>query len=231
MPVGSIVLIPGIGADAGLYEPQRRHFGDRLVVPPWIEPLSGRESLEGYARRLGDAIRRMPDLRRPYAVGGISFGGMLAAEIAEADGDAAALLLIGSCLRRSQVNYGFRLAALLGQAVPCGLAKGLLNRVVPVAFETLEGCRGENRRIVDEVAFRSDTRLLKWGGLAVRRWASGAVPRVPTFLAHGRLDRVVPIREDLMRPPRDLVVPDGRHLIHLTHADAVNRWIGRSVGG
>ena len=228
MAAGSIVLIPGIGADAGIYAPQRDHFGDRLVVPPWITPLSKDESLASYARRLGEVIRATPGLRRPFAVGGISFGGMLAAELAEADpSDLAAVLLIGACTRPSQVTYAFRLAALLGQAVPNGLAKGLLNRVVPEAFEVLEGLRGPDRAIIDGVAYRTDTRLLKWAALAVRRWEGAALPPVPTFRAHGRRDRVIPLRDRPMRPGADLVVPDGRHLIHLTHAALVNRWIDR----
>ena len=234
MAGGSIVLIPGIGADAGIYAPQREHFGDRLIVPPWVAPTSKRETLASYARRLGDAIRATPGLRRPFAVGGISFGGMLAAEVAEGDrSDVAAVLLIGACTRRTEVTRAFRLAALLGQIVPNGLAKGLLNRVVPEAFETLEGLRGPNRAIIDGVASRTDTRLLKWAALAVRRWEGALRPPVATFRAHGRLDRVIPLRglpREAMRPGVDLVIPDGRHLIHLTHAAQVNRWIERVIG-
>jgi pimeloyl-ACP methyl ester carboxylesterase len=228
MPDGSIVLIPGVGADSGIYEPQRRRFGDRLVVPPWIDPLHHDEPLADYARRLGDTIRHLPGLRKPFAIGGISFGGMLAAEIADdRPQDVSALLLIGSCTSRRQITAAFRLAATWGQVIPDGLAKGLLNRVAPVLFEALEGVTGEHRRLLDEVAYRTDTKLLKWAGRAVRAWTPGPAPVVPTFHAHGRLDRVVPVARIDFDPIRDLIIPDGRHLIHLTHADPVNDWIDR----
>ncbi len=52
---------------------------------------------------------------------------------------------------------------------------------------------------------------------------------MPTFRAHGSNDRVIPIHEQDMRPGVDLLVPGGKHLIHLTHATIVNRWIASKI--
>ena len=228
-----LVLIPGLGADAGVYEPQRRFFGPRLIVAPWIEPLGDDEPLESYAARMGEMIVGLPGVRgRPFHLGGVSFGGMLAAEIAERRGgrEVASLLLIAAATHRRQVAPHFRAAASLGSAVPDGLLKGVLNRVVPSLFAWTQGLTPADAAELERVATRTFVAQTKWAAGAIRRWRTPAVPRCPAFRAHGRADRVIPIVETAMRPGVDLVIPGGRHLIHMSHAGLVNRWI-RAVCG
>jgi pimeloyl-ACP methyl ester carboxylesterase len=223
------VLIPGLGADAGIYRPQREHFGDRLVVPPWIEPRVD-ESLATYARRLARTI----NVPRPFWLGGISFGGMIAGEIAEArPDDVAGIIMIGSCKHRRQVTLLFRIASHIGPLLPSGVVRGTLNRVVPRLFATAEGV-GQDQAIVDvldDVAYRTDISLLKWGAKAIREWEPGAEPRAPVYRAHGDADLVIPPSLDDMRPGTDLLIPGGRHLVHLSHATVVNRWIESKMTG
>ena len=223
---GSLVLIPGLGADVAFYARQRQAFGDRLIVPQWIQPQHEDETLEHYAHRLARRIQELPNLRRPFFVGGVSLGGMLAAEIAECCGDdAAGLLLIAACCRRQQVTPLFRVVAAGSGVVPDGLIKGLLNHAVPHAIGWWQGLDPAATDLFNQSTFRTDIPLLKWGGRAIRRWQEPADPKCPVYLAHGRRDWVIPIPEDAMRPGVDLAIPDGRHLIHFTHASAVNRWI------
>jgi pimeloyl-ACP methyl ester carboxylesterase len=224
VPTPKLVLIPGLGADAGLYAPQRAYFGDRLIVPPWIDPLGEDESLASYARRLGETI----DLDADFWIGGYSFGGMLAAEIAEARaGRIRGLFMIGACTHRSQIRQSFRTLSRLAPYLSTGCSKAMLNRVVPRLFAIAERVWQNPAAVamLDDVAFRTDVRLLQWGAPAIRSWRPGAVPQCPTFTAHGAKDTVIPPRIEAMRPGVDLLVPDGRHLIGLTHAPQVNAWI------
>ncbi len=226
----TLVLIPGLGADAGIYQGQRRHFGERLFIPPWIDPLHGRETIDSYGRRLAETLHDLPGLEPPYWVGGISFGGMVAAEVAESrGGDVLGLFLIGSCTERSQVSGPCRLACKLGQGIPKGLAKGCLNKLVPATVGFTEGLDRRGEATMRDVWFRADTDLMKWAANGIRQWQPGAASRVPTYHAHGRKDRIIPIREQRMRPGTDLTIPDGRHLIHLTHEAIVNHWMERRM--
>ena len=228
----SLVLIPGLGSDAALYEPQRRALGDRLVVPPWISPLDDRETLDSYARRLAEVIRGDPRVVKPFFVGGISFGGMLAAEIAECcSEDVAGLILIGGCTDQSEIPGIFRLLALAGQHVPTGLAMPLTRRLAPAVISWWQGLSPEDGDLFASVYGRGNIGLLKWGADAMRRWESAIVVNAPVYRAHGRRDDVIPIPEHKMEPGRDLVVPDARHLISLTHAEAVNRWLLEVMDG
>jgi len=227
----SLVLIPGLGSDAALYEPQRRALGDRLVVPPWIPPRP-RETLESYARRLVEVIRADPRVVKPFFVGGVSFGGMLAAEIAECCAqDVAGLILIGGCTDKSEIPRVFDLLAILGQYLPTGLAMGLTRRAAPAVISWWQGLSPEDADLFASVYSRGDVSLLKWGADAMRRWSAAIVSPVPIYRAHGRRDIVIPIPERQMRPGIDLVVPDGRHLISLTHAAAVNAWLLERMDG
>ena len=231
MPAGSIVLLPGLGADAAMYRPQQRHFGDRVVTPAWIDPLHLDEPLEQYAARLLPTIEAMPGLVRPYHIGGVSFGGMVAGEICElAPRDCLGLLLIGSCTHRRQIRLQFRLGEMVIRLSPRGLMKGWLNKIVPEIFAFMERADPAEKALLAEMAYRSDTRLIKWQARAIRRWQTQAASRVPMFHAHGALDPVIPIHRRQMRPGLDLVVDGGHHLIGLTHAGEVNAWLGRVCG-
>ena len=225
MPLPTLVLLPGLGADSGIFRPQFEHFGDRLVVPPWIDPRPG-ESIDSYARRWGRRI----DVPKPFFIGGISFGGMMAAEIAQdRDRDVAGLILLGSCTHRSQVTAAFRLVAKLGPHLPRGVTKALLNRIVPRLFGAAEGLDEAHVELLEEIAYRTDTDLLAWGARAIADWTDGAQPTCPTYRAHGDRDLVIPARRRTMRPGVDLLVPGGRHLVHLSHAAIVNRWIASKI--
>jgi predicted esterase len=71
-----LILFAGMGADERLFAPQREAF-PQLVVPKWIEPVPG-ESLAEYARRFAEYV----DPGVECYVGGASFGGFVALEVA-----------------------------------------------------------------------------------------------------------------------------------------------------
>ena len=71
-----LIMLPGLGADERLFEPQRAAFPG-LEVPPWL-PHEPEESLDAYARRMAATI--WPS--EHFYIGGASFGGMVALEMA-----------------------------------------------------------------------------------------------------------------------------------------------------
>lgn len=227
--LASLVLVPGLGADAELYRPQVDGLGrQRVLVTPLLWPTSERETIESYARRLAAWIAARPEVSRPYFIGGLSLGGIIAAEVAECCGEeVAGLLLIGACLRASEIPVRWKVLALLGQHVPDGLGMAGLNRLAPAIIARWQELGPPEAELFQTVYSRASVRHLKWAANAMRRWDRHALPRCPVYRAHGARDDIVPLREEWIRPGIDLVVPDGRHLISLTHAQAVNRWMLR----
>ena len=67
----------------------------------------------------------------------------------------------------------------------------------------------------------SDPRLTCWSIGAILGWQPTSPPDVPVFHIHGRRDRMILTA----RVAADVFIPDGGHLINLTHAAEVNSFI------
>src|SRR5262245_7658263 len=96
-----LLLLPGMAADARLFEHQLARF-PTLRVPSWIDP-GRRESLRAYAARFA----RVVDPGVPCIVGGASFGGVVAQEMAK-QLRAVACVLIGSIRSPAELPWRWR---------------------------------------------------------------------------------------------------------------------------
>ncbi|MBN2024252.1 MAG: alpha/beta fold hydrolase [Pirellulales bacterium] len=211
-PPIQLVLLPGLGADARLFRPQAAVFG--VVVPPWIPPRRS-ESLPDYAERLAGTV----DVRRPFILGGVSIGGMIAYEMAR-HLQPDALVLIASCRKRESLPPWHRLLGGLAPAAP-DFALAAAKRLAPVALWGLRRFTPDQRRLLAAMFRESDNDFLRWGLGAIARWRPSPPADVPTFQIHGLADRMIPAS----RAPADRTIPGGAHLINLTHADQVNAWL------
>jgi pimeloyl-ACP methyl ester carboxylesterase len=209
-----IILLSGMAADERLFEPQLLRFPN-LRVASWIEPQP-KESLRSYAARLA----RLVDPGRSCLVGGASFGGIVALEMA-AHLRARACLLIGSVRRPEELPWrwrAFRPAAILG---PRGIQvmAALLARV---GFPVLSG--GRVRRL--QRLAQPEAAFVRWAMCAVLRWSpSPGARRIQVFHIHGEADRTLPVQR--VRP--DVIVPAGGHALPLTNPTAVNEFICRAM--
>jgi pimeloyl-ACP methyl ester carboxylesterase len=64
---------------------------------------------------------------------------------------------------------------------------------------------------------------MHWTLRAILSWESTPLKGVPVFQIHGRRDPLIPAR----RVEADVMIPDGGHLINMTHADEVNAFMAR----
>jgi pimeloyl-ACP methyl ester carboxylesterase len=197
-----------MGADERVFAPQARALPD-LTVPRWIAPLSD-ESLAQYAQRLAERI----DPARPCFVGGASFGGMVALEVARHLPHVLGCFLIGSV--RSPRELPARLRALrpLGRFAP----------FVPF------GCLPLSARLILSMtdhpmvrqAADADPAFLRWACRAVLTWESRSDEApFPVHQIHGDRDPILPFR--CTRP--DVVVRDGGHVLTLSHPEQVSEFI------
>jgi pimeloyl-ACP methyl ester carboxylesterase len=208
-----LILLPGMAADERLFAPQRAAF-PCLLVPAWIEPLP-QESLRSYAGRLARRINP----GHPCVVGGASFGGIVALEMA-AHLQARACVLISSVRSPSELPWLHRLlrpAAVLGPAglgrVAALVARASAPSLSPRAAQRLR------RLSAPQAAFQ------RWASWAVLTWRPNRAARqVRVYQIHGGADRTFPIR--YTRP--DVVVARGGHLLSLTHPQAVNELLAQA---
>jgi pimeloyl-ACP methyl ester carboxylesterase len=203
-----------MAADKALFGPQLAAFSN-LRVQPWIDPRPN-ESLRSYAARLA----RFADPGRPCIVGGASFGGVVALEMAR-HLPALACILIGSLRAPWGLPFRWRLLRPVAQLGPnalrllASLSMQLGDRVLgPIHLRRLH-------RIS-----RPEATFLRWAMCALVRWSpSPTLRRVPIYHIHGAADRVLPAT--LARA--DVIVPGGGHALSLVNPSAVNEFIASVV--
>jgi len=212
-----LILLPGLGADRRQFEPQRMAFPD-LLVPPWIVPRK-RETLVDYAARLAETI--VPT--RPMVLGGSSFGGMVAYEMASYLRPEA-VVLIGSCRSPQALRPMLRRLRPLLPLVAVQVF-ALAQWMSPLGVRVFSPFTPEQKRLCVAMFREIDCGFMKWACRAILDWVPSGPPPVPVFQIHGQEDRVMPVR----LAAADEVIPDGGHLINLTHAQQVNAFIMKAV--
>lgn len=211
----TLVLIPGLGADHRLFDPQRREFPN-LICPAWIEPGSG-DSLATYSARMANQIRAvLPPKDRTLILGGVSFGGMLAAQMApllKPD----AIVLIGSALHPSEISLKLRTMAGAGRWMP--VPPSATTRIMGRAFiRTLGPMQREHRHFLETMIDATPFSFLRWAGDAIFGWEGRAKFECRLVRLHGDRDRIIPL------PKHGLVhvIRGAGHVPNVSHADEVN---------
>jgi pimeloyl-ACP methyl ester carboxylesterase len=193
--------------------PDRRIF-DRIlpllptaVVVDWIQPMR-HESIRDYASRLGQSIPK----DNSTLVCGVSFGGIVACELASSI-NAKACVLISSVRSPEELPPWFRAFRVL---TPCTAEMGMQTIGAMSSFWP--------HRLRTPTTWR----FLKFAGTsgAWHRWATAAVLNwkpfnddnpIPVFQIHGDRDSTFPIRYI----DADYVVQGGGHVLPLTHGKEV----------
>ena len=214
-----IIFLPGLGTDERLIQPQRSLPAD-IEVPGWLQPLHERESLPSYAKRLAATL----DTSTPFYLAGISFGGMLAQEVAR-HVRPQRIFLLSSCTSRRGIPHVYRVAGdvLLPYLIPAILnpLKSLPSRVRSLGPSHMLACN----RVVQEMVRDCSPELFRWSVQALLAWEGHAEPIAPILHVKGNRDVVLP--HHLSRPTH--LIAGAGHLMNMTHADRVNEIIARHL--
>ena len=210
-----LILLPGLGADHRLFEPQRRAF-PQLIVPPWLPPRR-KESLPDYAARMVDTVA--PSRDAPLVLGGVSFGGMLAYEMAR-HLKPDAVVLIASCRTRRGIRPIYRLGGKFLPLLPTA-AWNVPKLLAAPAMRLRSRLPADHRELVVEMFREVDSRFMHWVLSAILGWRPTSPKGIPVRQIHGRRDLLIPAR----RVEADEYVPGGGHMINITHAGEVNSFL------
>lgn len=213
MTANSLLLLPGMGADARMFRPQQHAFPE-LQVAEWIPP-EPREAIAHYAERMAQRVTLSPNC----CLGGASFGGVVALEMA-ALLPVKKCILIGSLRSPAGLRWIYpRLRHMSGlSAFGPRSAEASLWMAGPLCGPTL---RGILRQLAD-----ADGRFLSWAVRALLEWNPSAnIANVSISQIHGQQDWLLPARLS----QADVIVPGAGHLLSLTHWREVNEFIDNKV--
>lgn len=175
-----LYFIPGMGADARLFEGLKRQ-GLEFEVLEFIPAIRG-ESMAEYAMRLAEGI----DQQQPYILAGVSLGGMMASEIAE-NLKPEKLILISTVKRSAELPFYFKTfrylplhKAFSGKFLARYGPRERRNSMEPWQADILENMRKE-----------ADSDFIEWAINAVVNWKKRKLP--PNFVHfHGTQDLLLP---------------------------------------
>lgn len=216
-----LVLIPGLGADERLFVRQVEAFPN-LEVPKWI-PWRDEDTLGDYARRVAETIRPVSP-GETLILGGVSFGSMVAYEMASILRPRALVQIAGAQSWRDVPSF------LRFNQWMIPLVRSWTLRINPrfnVILTLLSGTRSVDlNRLLSEMLLDTDPAFIRWKLRAVLRWDPDPPDSIPIIRIHGDKDCV-------LKPPAagngNQIIAGGGHLINITHYEQVNREIERII--
>jgi pimeloyl-ACP methyl ester carboxylesterase len=211
----NIYFIPGLGADKKIFRSIRIPEGCRAFYLEWIKPLKN-ETLQSYSYRLSEQM----DTTQPFVIVGLSFGGMLAAEIVNRY-RAGRMIILSSVASSRQLPFYYRIAGKMHmhKLVPISLMKSasLMKRLFTA--ETPE------QKAYLKMAIREvDASFIRWALDAIVKWKGRAADEDYIHI-HGSKDAVLPMR--FCKPTH--IIKGGGHLMLLTRNNEISEIIKEYV--
>jgi pimeloyl-ACP methyl ester carboxylesterase len=210
-------FISGLGADKKAFQRIQLPQGYEPVYLEWMTPQK-EESLTDYARRFSSQIKNDD----AFILIGLSFGGMLATEIARLR-KPLKTIIISSIGSSNELPWYFKSAGKIG-----------LHKAVPIKFLTagtmLKNVMGvgskEDKAIIYNYAKFADPYLVRWSLNAIINWYQPE--RLPGIVhLHGSNDHMLPLR--FTHP--DYIIKNGGHLMVFNKAEEVNRILNEVLLG
>jgi pimeloyl-ACP methyl ester carboxylesterase len=208
-----IYLISGLGADARIFK--FLDLGDcEPVHINWIEPRQN-ETIKDYALRLRVQI----ETEKPLILG-VSFGGMIATEIAKQI-DYEQVILISSAKTKNEIPILYRL---LGQIN--------LHRFIPIKlfkqanFVTywFFGMKTKaEKKLLKSILTDTNSSFLKWAINSILKWDNEyQITRL--IQIHGSEDKILP-KQNIIKV--DYEIDKGGHLMIYNRANEINQILRR----
>lgn len=212
--MNKIYIFSGLGVDRRVFD--NIDFSELDVeFIDWIEPVKN-ESLENYALRISKKIT----YGNPILIG-LSFGGMIAAEISKII-KVEKLILIASAKNKFELPFIYRLLGKLklNQLLPNSILKHQ-NFITNWLFGIESS---EEKQLLKSILQDTDSKFLNWAINEIVNWKSEIYPE-NCFHIHGNKDRIIPIKN----VKADFVIENGGHFMTVSKAKEIQEIIFYSI--
>ena len=206
----NVYFISGLGADKRIFSKLNLDKRINIIHIDWIQPTKN-ESLENYAKRLGLVI----DTTQSFAIVGVSFGGMIATELAKAY-KPKAIIAISSTIEGRYLPASYRFAGKLNlvKIIPTGILKAS-NKITQNYFFGVKSI--EERELLSRIIADTDPKFLKWAIGSILSWKNKVTPK-NLYHIHGTNDKVLYSKN--ARP--DYLIKNGTHFMVYQNAKEIS---------
>jgi pimeloyl-ACP methyl ester carboxylesterase len=203
-----VYFISGLAADRRVFKHIRLPAHCEAVFIDWISPERN-ESLRDYSLRLAKKI----DTSAPFAIIGLSMGGMIATEIIKRYKPTVAILISSIPSSKHLPGY-FKIAGKLKlyKIIPVSFAKSVAVMKRLFTTETRD-----DKATLKQIIRESDPAFIRWAMGAILNWKSENVPASYIHI-HGSQDELLPLR---FTHPTHIIHKAG-HLMVMNRAKEIN---------
>jgi len=208
-------FISGLGADKRIFSKIDLGPDLNIIHLDWI-PFSKNQSLKNYAEQLGRKI----DTATPFVVIGVSFGGMIATEIAKLL-EPSKTIIISSTVFNNQFSWIYQLSGRLNliKFIPAWLLKSSNKLTQNYYFGTK---LQEDKALLKKIIEDTDPHFLKWAIGAILKWENNIKPKNLIHI-HGGNDKIFPIKK--VAP--DYTIDSGSHFMVYQKAEEISVLINK----
>lgn len=206
----NVYFISGLGADQRVFQKLTIDPEFNPVPIEWIKP-GRKESMPSYARRLSTQI----DTTKPFQIVGLSFGGMIAAEIADQI-HPSQIILISSKSTSEPIGKFYRGLIHLGLLSPfASLLMRSANRFTNKAFGAKTT---EEKTMLRSILKDTDPKFMKWAIKTISSWSHPKKSPI-AYQINGSADRM--IKANMVQ--YDYLVLGGEHLMIYSMASQISK--------
>lgn len=205
----NLYLFSGLGADKRAFRFLKYPKGLNIIHIDWIEPLKN-ESIQSYAKRISSII----DTTKPYSIIGLSFGGMMAIEVAQFL-NPQKLILISSVENKKEMPFYFKLTGFLklNKLMPRNL-KIKSNFLINWFFGVKNT---QEKKMLSDIIEASNPRFTYWAINEILNWKK-EITTLKVIRIHGDMDKIFPIKN--FKP--QYLIANGGHLMVANKADEIS---------
>jgi pimeloyl-ACP methyl ester carboxylesterase len=211
----NVYFISGMGTDRSAFGQIKLPAQFSIHHLDWLTPTKD-ESLEAYSRRMAAGI----DTSKPFAIVGLSFGGVIASIISTFLKPAKTILLssVGS---RKEMPILFKIAGRLHlyKLIPAYLLK----HPNKIAF-ALFGAKNKEKIMLASIMSDADVALLKWSIKAMLTWKQDK-KESNIYHIHGDKDSILPVK--YTKPT--MIIQNGTHFMVWTKGPEVSKAITEAL--
>lgn len=181
----NVYFISGLGADKRAFQYLQLDADIKVHHLEWFSNNKN-ETIEQYAQRMAEHI----DATQPFCLVGLSFGGIVANEIAKFV-KPDKLFLLSTAKTRSELPLLFRIAGTLGLHHLMPIKSFFKNKKMVYRFF---GAKSEREQhLLDEILKDSDPNFIVWAIDKIAKWKNTQLPEHYLHL-HGDKDIIFPIK-------------------------------------